>query len=384
MMDKLAKPLHIAVGMIACLIFAICQAAELTVGQVAPMSGVIADTGKDLVLGARIYFDTVNEQGGIFGRKIVHLVRDDGYKVPDTVRQVKELVANQDVIALIGSAGSAHLSAVLKEGILADGGIVLMSPYTGSLALREPFAQTRNIFHIRASYADEAEGIVDQLMALGTEKIAVFHQDDAFGKAGLDGVIAALKRRGKSIVASASYVANSPPDTGVVEAVKEIAAADPSAVVMWSTSPYSAAFVKQIRPTSRIAQFVNVSVGTQEAITKLAGPQAARGIGIAQVMPFPYSSASRVVREYLAALKKYGNGAKASYTSLEEFIGAKILVEGLRRAGPNPTREKLFKALETMNSYDTGGFTVHFSPTSHAGSTFVEITVISGNGKLIR
>ena len=383
-MNKSVKWLRIAINLMAAIGFSMCHAGELVIGQVAPLSGVIADTGKDLVLGAQIYFDSVNEEGGVFGKKIVHLVKDDGYKVPETVHAIKEMVANDDVIALIGSAGSAHLSAVLKEKILADGGIVLMSPYTGSLALREPFSDTRNIFHIRASYADEAEGIVDQLLALRTDKIAVFYQADAFGNAGLDGVVAALKRRGKTIIGSASYVANTSPDTGVDEAVKKIAEADPSAVVMWSTSPYSAAFVKKMRPVSRIAEFINVSVGTSEAINRLATPQVARGIGIAQVMPFPYSSATHVVREYLTALKKYGQGAKESYTSLEEFIGAKVLVEGLRRAGPNPTREKLYKALETMNSYDVGGFVVHFSPINHSGSTFVEVTVISNNGKLIR
>ncbi len=375
---------RIAVGLLMTFAIGTSHADDLVIGQVAPITGVIADTGKDLVLGAQIYFDTVNEQGGVNGRKIVHLVKDDGYKVPETVQAMKDMVANDNVIALVGSAGSAHLSAVLKEKILSDAGIALVAPYTGSLALREPFADTKNIFHIRASYADEAEKIVDQLMALRTDKIAVFHQGDAFGNAGLDGVVAALKRRGKTIVASASYVANSLPDTGVDEAVKKIAAADPSAVVMWSTSPYSAAFVKKIRPMARIAQFVNVSVGTQEAISKLAGPEASRGIGIAQVMPFPYSSAFHVVTEYLTALKKYGHGTKPSYTSLEEYIGAKVLVEALRRAGPNPTREKVYRTLESMNSYDTGGFVVHFSPTSHTGSDFVEITVISANGKLIR
>lgn len=359
-------------------------AKELVIGQVVPLSGNLADTGKDLVLGAKIYFDSVNDQGGINGKKIVHLVKDDKYQVPETVREIKEMVANDDVLALIGSAGSAHLAAVLKENTLAGGGIVMMSPYTGSKGLREPFESTKNIFHIRASYSDEAEGIVAQLMSLQTNKVAVFYQADAFGNAGLEGVIAALKRRGIEIVASAGYVANSPPETGVDDAVKRIAAADPSAVVMWSTNPYTAAFVKKIRPISRIAQFVNVSVVNPAAIYKLAGAKMARGIGIAQVMPFPYSSSTGVVKEYLTALKKYGGGAKENYTSLEEFIGAKVLVEGLRRAGPNPTREKVYKTLEALSAYDVGGFTVHFSPTSHAGSTFVETTVISGDGRLIR
>ena len=383
-MKRSMKCLRIALALTASAVFSISFAEDLLIGQAAPLSGTLADTGKEMVLGAKIYFDFVNDHGGINGKKIKHLVKDDGYKVPETVRVVKELVEKDHVLALIGSAGSAHLAAVLKEKTLANAGIAMMSPYTGSVGLREPFADTKNLFHIRASYADEAEGIVDQLMALQVDKIAVFHQDDAFGNAGLDGVIAALKRRGKTIVASGSYVANSPPDAGVEEAVKKISAADPSAVVMWSTNAYTSAFVKKIRPISRIVQFVNVSVVNADTIYKLAGSKMARGVGIAQVMPFPYSNTFPIIKEYMAALKKYGGGAKENYTSLEEYIGAKVLVEGLRRAGPNPTREKVYRALETLSAYDVGGFTVHFSPASHAGSSFVEITVIGRDGKLIR
>lgn len=378
------KWLRVAVGLAACVSMSVSFADDIVIGQAAPLSGTLADTGKSMVLGAKIYFDSVNDSGGVNGKKIKHLVKDDGYKVPETVRVVKELVEKDNVLALIGSAGSSHLAAVLKEKTLATNGVIMMSPYTGSVGLRVPFADAKNIFHIRASYDDEAEGIVNQLMALQLDKIAVFHQGDAFGKGGLDGVIAALKRRGKTIVASGSYVANSPADAGVADAVKTITAADPSAVIMWSTNAYSAAFVKAARPISRIAQFVNVSVVNPATIYKLAGAKLARGVGIAQVMPFPYSNSAPIIKEYLTALKKYGGGATENYTSLEEYIGAKVLVEGLRRAGPNPTREKLYKALETMTAYDVGGFVVRFSPTSHAGSSFVEVTVISKSGKLIR
>jgi branched-chain amino acid transport system substrate-binding protein len=357
---------------------------DIVIGEVSPLSGALADTGKEEALGIKIYLDSINDRGGINGKKISVIVKDDGYKVPETVRLVKELVANEDVLALIGGAGSAHQLAVLKSKVLADAGMAEISPLTGSPGLREPFADTKNMFHIRASYPQEAEGIVDQLMALRTDKIAVFSQGDAFGKAGLDGVIEALKKRGKTIVASGTFVANCPVETCLDDAVKTIAAADPSAVIMWSTNKYSAAFVKKIRPISRIAQFMNVSVVNPTAIYTLAGEKMARGIGIAQVMPFPYSSVTPIVKEFQADLKKYGNGAKPSYAELEEYIGAKTLCEAIRRAGANPTREKVYKALETMTDYDVGGFPVHFSPTNHAQSNFVEITVISKDGKLIR
>jgi ABC-type branched-subunit amino acid transport system substrate-binding protein len=375
---------NIVIVLIASVICGCAVADDLLIGQVAPLSGTLAPTGNQMVLGAKIYFDAVNDNGGIYGRKIRHVVKDDGYQTPETVRLVKELTDNDKVLALIGSSGSAHLATVMKEKILSNGGIVMMSPYTGSTGLREPFALAKNFFHIRASYDDEADGIVNQIMALHLDRIAVFYQDDAFGKGGLSGVVAALERRGKTIVATGSYAANSPADSGVENAVKIIAAAKPSAVIMWSTNAYTAAFIKKIRPVSSISQFMNVSVVDANSIYALAGADLARGVGIAQVMPFPYANSYPVITEYLAALKKYGAGASESYTGLEEFIGAKVLVEGIRRAGSNPTRERIYKALETMNNYDAGGFPVHFSSVSHAGSNFVEVTVIGKNGKLMR
>jgi len=360
-------------------------AKDIVIGQSGPFSGTLGPTGINMSLGIKIYLDSVNDQGGINGKKLVLLKKDDAYKVPETVKNIKELVANDDVIALIGSAGSAHLAAVLKEKILSEGGIAMMSPYTGSPGLRVPFENTKNIFHIRAGYPEEAEGIVDQLMALRTDKIAVFHQGDAFGQFGVDGVTAALKKCGKTIVAEGSYTANcTPVDDCVKEAVKKIAAADPSAVVSWATTPYAASFVKQIRPISRIAQFMNVSVVIPSQLCTSAGPKMCRGVGIAQVMPYPYSSVLPIVKEYRTALKKFGGGVSEDYTSLEEFIGAKVLVEAIRRAGANPTRAGVYKALESMSTFDTGGFLVHFSPTNHAQSNFVEITVISKDGKLVR
>lgn len=352
---------------------------EIVIGQVAPLSGVLADTGKDMVLGAKIYFEHVNDQGGVHGKKIRHVVKDDGYKVDETVRLTTEVIEKDGALALIGFAGTGNVGELLKQKILEKANIALVAPYTGGELLRTPF--NPYIFHIRAGYADEAEGIVNQLVMLNMKRIGVMYQDDPFGKAGLAGVEAALKKRNLEIVGTGAYEKNT---DNVTEAVSAIAKANPQAVVMISVNKSTAAFSKQIRGVSTVAQLVNISVVNPKEIARQIGNDHARGLGIAQVMPYPYSPTVAIVKEYQQAMKKYAPGIELSYTSFEEFVGAKVLVEGLRRAGPNATREKVIRALETLHAYDTGGFTVHFSPNNRIGSRFVEITVIGKDGRLLR
>ena len=353
---------------------------DIVIGQVAPLSGVLADTGKDMVLGAKLYFDAVNAKGGVHGKMIRHVVKDDGYKVDETVRLTREVIEKDEAVALIGFAGTGNVGELLNQKVLEKAGIALVAPYTGGEILRTPF--NPNIFHIRAGYADEAEGIVAQLVSLNMKRIGVMYQDDPFGKAGLAGVEAALKKRGLELVGTGAYEKNT---DNVAEAVQAIAKANPQAVVMISVNKSTAAFSKQIRSASTVAQLVNISVVNPKEIVRMIGPDNARGIGIAQVMPYPYSPTTAIVKEYQQALKKYAPpGTEMSYTSFEEFVGAKVLVEGLRRAGPNLSREKVIRALETLNAYDVGGFTLHFSPTNRVGSRFVEITVIGKDGRLLR
>lgn len=373
--------LRLAVGCIgASFAIGAWSADEIVIGQVAPLSGVLADTGKDMVLGAKIYFDSVNAQGGINGRKIRHVVKDDGYKVEETVRLTKEVIDKDGAVALIGFAGTGNIAELLNQRILEKANIALVAPYTGGEVLRTPF--NPYIFHIRAGYADEAEGIVNQLVMLNMKRIGVMYQDDAFGKAGLAGVEAALKKRNLEVAGTGAYEKNT---DNVADAVKAIAAANPQAVVMISVNKSTAAFTKEIRSVSTVAQLVNISVVNPKEIARQIGADNARGLGIAQVMPYPFTSAAAIAKEYQQAVKRFAPaGTELSYTSFEEFVGAKVLVEGLRRAGANLTREKVIRALETLNAFDTGGFTVRFSPENRIGSRFVEITVLGKDGRLLR
>ncbi len=365
--------------LVLCCVGSLAPAAELVIGQVAPLSGVLASTGHQMVVGGQIYFDAINAQGGIHGAKIRHEVVDDGYKVSETVRLTREMLAQPEVVALFGFAGTANVTQLLTDGVLDVGGAALVAPYTGGESLRNPFNPW--IFHVRAGYADEAEHMVQQLTTLGMKRIAVMYQDDGFGKAGLLGVTNALAKRSLNLSVAAGYERNT---DKVEEAVKKIKASDAQAIIMVSVNKSTAAFMRLYRESGGGAQMYNISVVDPAELVKLAGIKNAHGLGISQVVPYPYMANLPVVREYQTLLKKYAPKELINYTSFEEFVGAKVLVEALRRAGPNPTRAKVVKALESMGSYDTGGITVGYSPSNRIGSRYVEVTVIGSTGKLLK
>jgi branched-chain amino acid transport system substrate-binding protein len=378
------KALTKALGRTACaLALALLQttamAADIVISQLAPLTGVLASTGKQMVLGGQIYFSHINDTGGVHGQKIRVLVGDDGYKVDETVRLTREALANPEVVALYGFAGTSNVGKLLTDGVLDLGGAALVAPYTGGEPLRSPFNPW--IFHVRAGYADETEHMVQQVTTLGMTRIAVMYQDDGFGKAGLEGVQKALAKRKLTLSVAAPYERNT---DKVDEAVRQVKASDAQAVIMISVNKSTSAFIKRYRETGGGAQLYNISVVDPAEIVRLAGLKNAHGLGVSQVVPYPFMPNLPVVREYQTLLKKYAPTELVNYTSFEQFLGAKVLVEGLRRAGPKPTRAKVVKALESMGNFDLGGTSVGYSADNRVGSRYVEVTVIGSSGKLLK
>lgn len=355
------------------------SASEIVISQIAPLTGVLASTGKQMVVGGQIYFDHINATGGVNGQQIRLEVADDGYKVDETIRLTKEVLANPGVVALFGFAGTANVGKLLTDGVLTQGGAALVAPYTGGEPLRTPFNPW--IFHVRAGYGDETEHMVQQVTTLGMKRVAVMYQDDGFGKAGLQGVERALAKRGLALSAAAPYERNT---DKVDEAVKTIRASDAQAVIMISVNKPTSAFIQRYREAGGGAQLYNISVVDPAEIVKLAGLKHAHGLGVSQVVPYPFMPAMPVVREYQRLLKQFAPNELVNYTSFEQFLGAKVLVEGLRRAGPKPTRAGVIKALESMDNFDLGGTVVRYAPDNRIGSRYVEVTVIGGNGKLLK
>ena len=346
---------------------------KILLGQSAAFSGPAAQLGIQMHAGAKAYFDYVNRRGGVYGRQIEIITADDKYEANLAEQNTRHLIEKEGVFALFGYVGTptsnASLPLVLKEHI------PFFAPFTGAQSLREPFK--REIFNIRASYFDETEHLVDQLSKLGIKNIAVFHQNDAYGKSGLEGVERAMKKRGLTIMDSATVERNS---TDVAAAVTKFSAKKPDAIIQITAYASAAAFIKEMRKTGYTGQFYNVSFVGSQALADALGHEGP-GVVISQVVPFPWDQSSLLVVEYVKILKEAGI-EKPNFSSLEGFIAAKVFVEGLRRAGQKLTREKLITALETINrsNFDIG-FDIKFSPTSHNGSHFVEMTVISKDAK---
>ena len=348
----------------------------IRIGQSLALSGPLAELGTELRDGALAYLKWINSKGGVNGKQIELISADDAYMPERTVGNVKKQLEDDKLLGFLGILGTANNAAVMP--ILEERRTPSVAPFSGADDLRNQ--PSRYTFWVRASYGDEAEKIVRQLTTTGVTRVAVFYQDDALGTIGVDGVTKALRKRNLTIVAKGSFDKNT---LDVGPAVRSIAAADPQAVIMFSTYKATAAFVRKLKQSGSAAQLFAVSVVGTKALNAELG-QDATGIAISQVMPYPWNAALPLIKEFEAIPKAMQPRAGLTYTTLEGYVAAKVLVEGLRRAGPQPTREKLATALETLHNYDTGGYTIDFAPGKHQGSHFAEVTIVGSGGKLLR
>jgi branched-chain amino acid transport system substrate-binding protein len=354
---------------------AFAQSRALVVGQSAAFTGPAAQLGIQMNAGAKLWFEQVNAAGGINGHTIELRTADDGYE-PDRCKANTEKFIKDDAFALLGYVGTPTCAAALP--LVNDEKIPFFGPFTGAEILREPFS--KSVFHLRASYYDETELIVKQLTSLGLNRIAVFYQNDAYGKAGLEGTVRALKRRNLEAVATGTVERNT---VDVAAAVAQIAPKQPNAVVQISAYKSCAAFIREARKAGFGGTFFNVSfVGTQALADELKLEGA--GVMISQVMPFPYTASVPITREFAAAIAKAGGAVQANYSSLEGYLAAKVFTEGLKRAPKNPTREQLIAGLESIQRVDFGGFLVDFGSRDHVASSFVDLSMLTGDGKVRR
>jgi ABC-type branched-subunit amino acid transport system substrate-binding protein len=348
------------------------QADRLVLAQSAPFTGPSAQLGIQFNQGAKLFFEQLNAQGGVHRRQLALTHLDDGYEPERCADNTRKLLA-EDPLALFGYIGTPTSVAALPLATAAKAPFV--APFTGAMALREPF--NREVFHLRASYNDETALIVKQLTSLGLKKIAVFYQNDAYGKSGLDGVELALKAQGLAPVAKATVERNT---VNVAPAVKALVAAAPDAIVQISAYKASAAFIRAARAGGYGGTFYNVSfVGTQALADELGKDGA--GVVVSQVVPSPYNTGRPIAREFVDAVKKAGGDYQANFSSMEGWLAAKVLAEGLKRAA-KPTREGLVAGLEGLGSQTYGGFNVTFSPTDHVASKFVELSMLTGDGRV--
>jgi len=347
----------------------------ILIGQSAPLSGVNAPLGVEQRDGALAYFEFINKRGGVHGRKIVLKTVDDGYVPARTAANVKKLIEEDRVFALFFLRGTSHVAEAAKVFVPAK--VPLFSCSCGALSLREPL--NPYLFHTRASFQDETDRIIEYLATTGVKRIAIFYQTDGFGKDGQLASERAARRIGTNIIAQGGVEPNS---VDVAKAVADVAKAEPQAVIMYTLFKPAVEFVRQMKKAGANPTFIALSpVGTNGLIKEL-GPDS-RGIVVSQTVPYPWSPSTPVVKEYLNILKENPQ-TPVGFSTMEAYIAAKVLVEGLRRAGKDLTRGKLIRTMESMKSYDAGGYQVSFSPTNHNGSTYVDLTVIGEGGRVMR
>jgi ABC-type branched-subunit amino acid transport system substrate-binding protein len=347
----------------------------VTVGQSAAFTGAAQELGKDMRNGVQAYFDQVNRAGGVHGRKLILKSLDDGYEPVRAAENTRKLIQD-DVFALLGYVGTPTSEAA--KPIFTEARMPFVGAFTGAELLRAPF--NKYIFNVRASYYAETDAIVELLTKLDLKRIAVFYQNDSYGKAGLTGVERAMTARGLKIVGVGTVERNS---VDVAAAVKEIASKEPQAVVLISAYKSCAAFIKAMKKAGAHPQFMNVSFVGSKALAAELGSEG-QGVGISQVVPFPWFIGTPVVKEYQKNLSASNAAAEIGFGSLEGYIAARVFVEGLRRAGPNPTREGFISAMETLRDFDIGGYFVTYTPTDHNGSKYVDLTVIGREGRFMR
>lgn len=348
----------------------------ILIGQTIGLTGTLAGTVKEMNEGASAYIAGVNKQGGVNGRKIEIRTLDDQYLPEKSAANARALVEKDKVFALFQSRGTPHTIAILPE--LAAYKVPLIAPSTGAESLHMPV--NRWVFNVRAKYQDEVVKAIEHFSTLGFKNIGLltYEKDDALGLDGLNGFnkgMAQYKLKPAFIEIFPRLKPN------VNEVALKLVNAKPDALVIVSSGENTVAVIKAIRAQGGKMQIMTLSNNSSQDFIKDLGADAA-GVIVSQVTPPPNLSSSGLGKEFQLAAK--ASGATVSYAAMEGYLSAKVMVEGLRRAGRNLTRENFVRALESMQRVDMGGVSLSYSDKDHTGSNFVELTLIGRDGRYVR
>ena len=347
---------------------------EIKLGASAVLSGPLGPQTTDYGAGSRLYFDAVNAAGGVHGRKISYTTLDDGFDAKRAVDNTRKLIDENGVFIIYNNTGTAQTAAILP--LLEESRTIVFGPVTGASAFRDKF--NPYMFHVRASYANEARRIVSQLKQTGITRVAVFYQDDGLGKTLLGELKNASAQEGIPFVAEIKV---DPKQPDFAAAAAATANAQPQAVILGTAGTTFTSYVKAVQQTPLKPGFYGFSVASQDVINREL-KESARGIILAQIMPSLRNSTIPVVAEYLKLLRERSSEATPSASQFEGFVHAKLLVEGLRRAGRELTTQSFIKAMEGAGDIGFGRFVARYSPQSHNGSTYVELAIMDNVGQL--
>lgn len=369
-MNRLWVRLFLTMGIVV----AASAQAQIKVGQTAGFTGPVAAGVKEVTDGAKLYLDAVNAKGGINGQSIELVSMDDKFDPKLAGENAKKMI-DDGVLALFLSRGTPHSQAILP--LLAEHKLALIGPSTGAMVLHQPVNPW--VFNVRATYQREAEKAVQHLFLIGMQRVAIVQVDDSFGADAATGALKGFSASGKSPVAHEKYDRKKPDFTAIVP---KVVAADAQAVLFIGSGDTVADGVSQLRAAGSRAQLVTLSNNASSGFVKSLKDHA-RGTIVSQVFPYERSLGAPIVKEAhdLAVAK---GQAEVTPAMLEGFAAAKVLVEGLRRAGKDLTRPGLQRALEGMQRVNIGGLEISYSPKDHTGLDYAELSIIDANGRFRR
>ncbi len=350
---------------------------EIVIGVSNAQEGPSKSLGLQYSLGANAYFKSLNDAGGINGRKIKIIQYNDGYEPAQCILNTNKLIKEDKAFVLFGYVGTPTSMAVLP--IVQKEKIPFFFPFSGAPGLRD-VSKASYVFNLRSSYEKETEMMVDYLVKKGKKKIAIFYQDDLYGKAGMDGTLKALNKREMKLVSEGSYVRNT---IEISNALASINKGAPEAIIMIGTYKPCSEFIKSAKIMGmNNVDFLNISfVGSTKLLTKLG--KEGEGVIITEVVPFPWNKNIKAIAEYQDAMRKQNAEFEPEFISLEGYLGAKILAEMIEKTGKDLTRKKLIQTIEAVSNLDIGiGQDITFSKTDHEGFEKVYMTEIK-DGKFI-
>jgi ABC-type branched-subunit amino acid transport system substrate-binding protein len=379
------RPFHLNVFSLLSLLFAAASpvharadevgvsADTILFGQAAALEGPSSALGRGMRQGILAAFEEVNAKGGIHGRKLKLVSRDDGYDPDRSVVQTNKLLDEDNIFALIGAVGTP--TAIATVPIASARNVPFIGPFSGAEFLRNP--ELRNVVNIRASYSAEAEAWIKHLTEdLHFKNIAIFYQDDSFGRDGLAGVKAGLAKRGLELSAEGTFERNT---RAVGAALRAITRADPEAVVMVGTYGPCAEFIKLAHKKGFNPTFVAISFVGANALAKELGADG-DGVVVSQVVPFPWDQSLRLVTDYRAAEKALDPGLAPDFVSLEGYLSGRLAAAVLELTGPEPTRANMLRLIGEVGRFEIGGHVIAFGAKARDAPPRVFLTVIQADG----
>lgn len=355
--------------------FPVLALADLVVGQTTGLSGPEASAAKDNTEGARLYLDAVNAAGGVHGQKIELVSMDDQSNPKVAADNARKLLTEKNAIALFMTRGTATTQAL--QPLLKQHKVPLVAPASGAMALREPVDPW--LFNVRGTWQREAEKAVEHLTATGVSRIAVVQIDDAFGA---DAAIGAMRGFDKARLRAAFVMKFKPGLLNLDNLVKGTDKLDIQALVVLAPEKTVVDVTRALRVKGARATVVTISNNASLSLVQQLGPQG-RGTIVTQVFPSERSLGTPLVKEAYTLAQAKGN-VELTPAMLEGFAGAKVLVEGLRRAGRNPTPQKLRDALEGLGKLNLGGVDLTYSAKDHGGLEYADLSIVGPDGRFQR